>query len=112
MGSNYSDLYKKMFGEEIVETPLATLSSVLVLVNAINEAGSTEPEAIRQALLRTDIPGEKLPAPWERIKFNPKTQQNDYCRAAMGQMRNGQFLTVWPVDLAEVSYVWDPWKKK
>ena len=91
--------------------PLATMTSTLVLANAINEAGSTEAEEIRQALLKTDMPGEQVAAPWERIKFNPVTQQNDQCNAAMAQILNGKRVIVWPFDIAEVDYVWDPWKK-
>ena len=109
-GKQLNAIYKKMFGEDVVETSLATMTSVLVLANAINEAGTTQPEALRQALLKTDMPGEKIAAPWERIKFNPKTQQNDYCTAAMAQIRNGKLSVIWPFDLAEVNYNWAPWK--
>jgi len=110
-GKQLKALYKKMYGEELVEMPLATMTSTLVLANAINEAGSTEAEEIRQALLKTDMPGEQVAAPWERIKFNPVTQQNDQCNAAMAQILNGKRVIVWPFDIAEVDYVWDPWKK-
>ena len=42
----------------------------MTLADAINRAGSTEPEAIRKALVATNIPGNKLIMPWKGIKFD------------------------------------------
>lgn len=110
-GKQLKALFREMFREEIEDNSLLTMTAVLVLANAINESGSTEPEAIRQALLKTDIPGERIPLIWEKIKFDPLTHQNEHCALGMAQVRNMKRMIVWPLEFAEADYAWDPWKK-
>lgn len=109
-GKQLKALFREMFREEIEDNSLLTMTAVLVLANAINEAGSTEPEAIREALLKTDIPGERIALIWEKIKFDPSTHQNEHCALAMAQVRNMKRRIVWPFEFAEADYAWDPWK--
>jgi len=79
---------------------------MLVLADAINRAKSLDPEAIRQALLATNIPGEQTIMPWQGVKFDEKTHQNIYAQGVNLQIIGGQYYTVWPFDLATREIVW------
>jgi len=85
----------------------------LVMCDAINRAGSTDPKAIRQALLDTDIPAGKLPAPWG-VKFDPVTHQNVRALMKIDQLFEKVWYTVWPFDVAsrDLVYPIPPWSKR
>ncbi|HUV03417.1 MAG TPA: hypothetical protein VMW67_08310 [Desulfobacteria bacterium] len=76
-------------------------TAFLVLAEAINRAGSTEPEKIRQALAETDWPAENLVTGWEGVKFDA-TGQNSTATPAMLQRQEGRWRTVWPSEIAPV----------
>ena len=84
----------------------------LTLMDAINRAGSTDPEAIRQALANTNISGNYLSLPWEGVKFD-QTGQNIYGKPMMTQWQGGKLKAVWPWKIAETEIVWPlpPWKR-
>jgi len=85
----------------------------ITLMDAINRAGSKEPEAIRKALLETDIPGKLLALPWEGVKFDPQTHQNRYTKVLVTQYQDQAQKVIWPWDMAETKVVWNlpPWSK-
>ena len=78
----------------------------LVLCEAINRAGSTEPEKIRAALEATDIPGDALIMPWRGVKFDPKTHQNTLGSGILVQIQDGKYVVVYPFDLAAAEVRW------
>ncbi|MDB5960833.1 MAG: branched-chain amino acid transporter substrate-binding protein, partial [Massilia sp.] len=80
-------------------------TGLLTLADAINRAGSTDPEAIRKALAATDIPGNKLIMPWKGIKFDAQGQ-NMYSAGILVQIIDGKYHTVWPFDIATTDVVW------
>jgi branched-chain amino acid transport system substrate-binding protein len=82
-----------------------TFTGLMTLADAINRAGSTEPEAIRKALMETDIPGNKIIMPWKGIKFDDKGQ-NMYGSGILVQIIDGKYNTIWPFDLATRDVVW------
>ena len=51
-------------------TPARAFQAMMTLADAINRAGSTEPEAIQKALQQTDMPPTSLIMPWEGVKFD------------------------------------------
>jgi branched-chain amino acid transport system substrate-binding protein len=84
----------------------------LTLMDAINRAGSTDPEAIRQALINTNISGNYLSLPWEGVKFD-QTGQNIHGKPMMTQWQGGKLKAIWPWKIAETEIVWPlpPWKR-
>ena len=73
-------------------------TAVFVIADALDRAGSVEPEAIRQALRETDIVNDEdfqLILPWEGVKFDEKGQ-NIYATGIVTQFIDGQYQTVWP----------------
>ena len=85
---------------------------VLVLADAIDRAGSTKPDAIREALAKTNIPGKLTLMPWNRIHFDA-TGQNDGGVGIIEQLQDGKYETVWPFDVAVRPVIWPmpAWKR-
>jgi branched-chain amino acid transport system substrate-binding protein len=101
-----NDMYRQRYGQDLNGGNARAFVGMLVLADAINRAGSTEPEAVRQALLATDIPAEQIIMPWDGVKFDPQTGQNTLGRGIIVQAQEGQYWTVWPFELATKEIIW------
>jgi branched-chain amino acid transport system substrate-binding protein len=108
-----NELYRQRHGTDMDETNARSFTGLLALAAAINEAGSTRPEAIRQALAALKIPGRQLIMPWEGIEFDAKGQ-NRHAAGVMAQILEGAYKVVWPFDLAETDIIWPapPWDRR
>lgn len=106
-----NDLYRQKYGANLTGNSSRAFTALMVLADAINRAGSTEPAKIRQALLDTNMPPEQLIMPWDGVKFDPATGQNTLARGIIVQIQDQTYHTVWPWDLATVDLVWPmpPW---
>ena len=104
MIAQVNELFKSRFGREFDERNARSFTGMIVLADAINRAGSTEPEAIRKALLETDIPEKQLITPWG-VKFDPATGENILATDVMAETLDGKWLTVWPFELAAAKMV-------
>ena len=100
-------------GRDLSDVPVRAFTGFLTLIDAINRAGSTDPEKIRVALTETDIPPEKLIVPWRGIKFG-SDGHNMLVRGILMQVQNGKYCTIYPFDLAscEVIYPMPTWEEK
>jgi branched-chain amino acid transport system substrate-binding protein len=85
----------------------------MTLLDAINRAGSTEPEKIRVALAATNIPPDQLIVPYRGVKFDP-TGQNELVRGILMQVQKGKYCTIYPFELAscQVLYPTPTWAEK
>ncbi len=109
-----NDLYKKHNnGRDIFDPPIRSFVGALVLMEAINRAGSTDPVKIRDALRATDFPAGSIPMPWQNIKFGPDGQNNGVSTALI-QVHDGQYFSIYPFDVAakEVTYPFKPWSER
>ncbi|MER3398914.1 MAG: branched-chain amino acid ABC transporter substrate-binding protein, partial [Chloroflexota bacterium] len=86
-----AELYRSRTGRTMTDLVAAPFTGMLVLADAINRAKSLEPEAIRRALLETDIPGDQIIMPWRGVKFDEKTHQNIYAHGVNLQIIGGQY---------------------
>jgi branched-chain amino acid transport system substrate-binding protein len=76
------------------------MQGFLVLVEAINRAGSTAPERIQAALRTTDLGPGQLMIGYAGVKFDDKGQ-NIRASGLMIQLQDGvNYVTVWPRDKA------------
>jgi branched-chain amino acid transport system substrate-binding protein len=90
------ELYKKKTnGDGLDDVSARALQGFLVLADAINRAGSTEPAKIQAALQATDIKPDQLVAGYDGVKFDAKGQ-NVLASTLVTQMRKGQYVSVWP----------------
>jgi branched-chain amino acid transport system substrate-binding protein len=93
-------IYKKRYGMDFSGPAARAFVGFLALCDAINRAGSTKPEAIREAIIKTNIPGNELITPWRGIKFD-KNGQNELVDAIIIQYQEGgKKFTIFPFNLA------------
>lgn len=85
----------------------ATYSHMYLIKDAIERAGSRDPEAIRDALAATDVTGGPAGSPWPsgRVRFDETGRAVDRV-AVLVQWQNGQTVTVYPVDRAQGAPIW------
>ena len=108
-----NDLFRSRYGTDFTGNSSRTFTGLMVMADAINRAGSTEPEAIRKALAATDIPAAKLIMPWKGVKFD-ENGQNLLGSGILVQIEGGKYHTVWPFNLASREIVWPmpTWDKR
>lgn len=99
-------LFHDRYGRNMTGNSARAFTGLLVLADAINRAGSTEPESIREALLATHIEAEACVMPWDGIRFDPETGQNILGKGIIVQIQNGGYRTVWPENFSETDLVW------
>ena len=101
-----NDLYRERCGRNMTSTSARAFTGMVVLADAINRAGSIEPEAIRKALRDTNVPANHLIMPWDGVKFNPNTGQNTMAQGLIVQIQDQNYVTVWPWNLATHELIW------
>ena len=109
-----NDLFKKHSGgRDLSDVPARAFTGFMALANAINNAGSTDPKKIRNALRKLDMGPESLIVPYRGIKFG-KDGQNEKTRGILMQVQNGNYCTVYPFELAacELVYPMPSWSEK
>ena len=110
-----NEQYKKRSpgGKDLYDFPARAFTGMMTLLDAINRAGSTDPEAIRKALVATNIPGDQLIMTWEGVRFD-ETNQNTGVKAIILQLQGGKYHTVYPFEAAtkEVLYPIPRWSER
>ncbi|MBI2159116.1 MAG: ABC transporter substrate-binding protein [Candidatus Rokubacteria bacterium] len=106
-------IYAKRAGKDLYDFPARAFTGMMTLLDAINRAGATDPEAIRRALVATNIPGDQLIMTWDGVKFDA-TGQNTGVKGIILQMQGGKYHTVYPFDAAtrDVLYPIPQWKDR
>jgi len=97
-----NQLYKARAGRDLDDTGARVLQGFLVLADAINRAGSTEPAAIRDALRQTDLKADQLIVGYNGVKFDA-TGQNTLGATYLTQLQGKTYATVWPAASATAS---------
>jgi branched-chain amino acid transport system substrate-binding protein len=92
----FNELYKKKSGgSDLDDVSARGLEGFLVLADAINRAGSTDPAKIRDALKATDLKADQMVPGYDGVKFDDKGQ-NILGSSLVTQMRNGQYVAIFP----------------
>ena len=100
-----NDLYNARYKINLTGNSSRTFTGLMVMADAVNRAGSTDPEAIRKALTETNIRADNLIMPWKGVKFDA-TGQNTLGRGILVQIIDGKYNTVWPFNMASKDVVW------
>ena len=100
-------------GRDLSDVPARAFTGFMTLADALNRAGSTDPEKLRAALAATNIPPEHLIVPYRGVKFDA-TGQNELVRPILMQVQKGKYCTIYPFELAacEVLYPTPTWAEK
>jgi branched-chain amino acid transport system substrate-binding protein len=112
--SKINDLYKARAGKDLTGTSARSFTGFMVLAEAINRAGSTDPEKIRQALLGTNLAPTDIIMPWQGVRFDPQTHENVLGNGIVVQMQQGAYYNVWPFEFAARQPIWPmpAWKDR
>jgi branched-chain amino acid transport system substrate-binding protein len=94
-----NDLYKKKTGNDLDDPSARAMQGMLILADAINRAGSTEPAKIQVALKATDLKASQVVTGYNGVKFDDKGQ-NVLASSLITQMQGGKYVPVWPKDKA------------
>ncbi len=101
-GSNsyiVNQLFKTKYGCDLDDTSARWMQGFFVLADAINRAGSTEPEKIQAALQATDLKPDQLMIGYNGVKFD-STGQNTLASTFLIQLQGKQYMSIWPTNLA------------
>ena len=107
-----NEMYKAKTGRDLDDTSARNMQSFFALADAINRAGSTDPEKIRDALTKTDLKPEQLMMGYEGVKFD-NTGQNILAATYLIQLHDKKYELIWPDKAAEAKLQWPMagWKK-
>ena len=100
------ELYEERFGQPMSETAAGNFTAVLVLAEAINNAGSTDPQRVQTALLSLDIPGRETIMPWSGVRFDASSHQNVAANGVVEQLVAQAFRVVYPAELQQAEPVY------
>ena len=101
-GSNsyiVNKLFHDKYGRDLDDTSARWMQGLLVLADAINRAGSTDAEKIREALTETDLKADQLMIGYHGVKFDD-TGQNTLASTFLIQLKGKQYVSVYPENLA------------
>jgi branched-chain amino acid transport system substrate-binding protein len=104
-GFRVNQMYKKKTGHALDGSTSRLIQGILTMAYAIDQAGSTDHDAIRKALMKTDLTEKQIIMPWKGIKFNDNGQ-NTRGGIVMIQLFNGNYETVWPKKYASHKILW------
>jgi branched-chain amino acid transport system substrate-binding protein len=106
-----NEMYRKKTGYDLDDTSARIMQGFMVLIDAINRAGSTEPAKIQAALKATDLKPNQLIMGFKGVKFDEKGQ-NILASALVIQLQNGKdYVPVWPKEQAraEIALPYKGW---
>jgi len=107
-----NEMYKAKTGRDLDDTSGRNMQSFFALAEALNRAGSTDPEKIRVALTKTDLKPEQLMMGYDGVKFD-ETGQNILASTYLIQLKEKQYRLVWPAKAAAAKLDWPMagWKR-
>jgi branched-chain amino acid transport system substrate-binding protein len=114
-GSNsyvINELFKAKYNRDLDDTSARWMQGFFVLADAINRAGSTEPDKIQAALKATNLTPDQLMIGYRGVKFD-ETGQNTLSATYLIQLQGKQYVSVWPEDraTAKFEYPMKGWNK-
>ncbi len=112
-GVEINEEFKAEFGVDMNGHSAESYTVVWLFKTAIEAAGSTDGEAVKEALANLHIQGEfpggrKIVLPYDEIKFEnydlageAHYRDNTSASVAIAQIQDGQWKTVWPFDFSD-----------
>lgn len=117
-GQEINEEFKAQYGVNMNGHSAESYTVVWIFKTAIEAAGSTDGEAVRDALAALDIQGEfpggrKIVLPYDRIKFEdyelagaPHYRDNTSASVAIAQVQDGEWKTVWPFSFTDTQILY------
>lgn len=117
-GVEINEEFKKEFGVDMNGHSAESYTVVWLFKTAIEQAGSTDGAAVKDALANIDIQGQfpggrKIVLPYDQIKFEnydlageAHYRDNTSASVAIAQIQDGQWKTVWPFAFSDTKIVY------
>jgi hypothetical protein len=96
--------YEKRFGR-MNSRSAAGFTAMMTVAQAIRDAGTEQPDRIRDALQRLDLPAAATIMPWDGVKVDANGQ-NIKAGVVLQQIIGGSYVDVYPDDLAARPVIW------
>jgi branched-chain amino acid transport system substrate-binding protein len=103
--AHINELYKKKTGRDLDDTSGRNMQGFLVLADAINRAGSTDPAKIQKALQETDLKPAQLMMGYRGVRFD-EHGQNILAATYLIQLQGSDYVAVWPDQAARAKLGW------
>jgi branched-chain amino acid transport system substrate-binding protein len=103
--SKINEMYKAKTGRDLDDTSGRNMQGFLALADAIDRAGSTDPDKIRDALTKTDLKPDQLMMGYQGIKYD-QTGQNILASTYLIQLHGKSYELVWPENAATSQLQW------
>jgi len=87
------------------DTSARSMQAMLVLADAVNRAGSTEPAKVQKALQDTNLAPAQLMMGFRGVKFD-QTGQNTLAATYLIQLQGKDYVPVWPNKSARAPVKW------
>ena len=100
----FNELYKAKASVELDDVSVRGLQGFLVLADALNRAGSTDPAKIQAALRATNLPAVQMAAGYDGVKFDDKGQ-NVLASSVVTQLQGGKYVTIFPKERATANVI-------
>lgn len=94
--------FKEKYGMDMATVAAYGYTTGLVIADALERAGSTDPEKLREALAQTSFKDHILPQ--AEIKFS-SNGENANAKSAIMQIQNGKQLIVYPEEYAQADII-------
>jgi branched-chain amino acid transport system substrate-binding protein len=105
LSARINEVFKAKVGRNMDDSSARVMEATFVLADALNRAGSTDPEKLRAALQATDLPQSKMVAGYLGVKFD-QTGQNVLGATYLTQLTGTEYATVWPKAPGTAELVW------
>jgi len=112
-------IYRQRAGYDFHGSSARNFVGIQVWAHVLNEAKSTDPKAIAEALNKLHIPSKELIMPWKGVKFGSPfpgdTQQNELGSGVINQLQGfpgGKLQVIYPFEFAtaDLMYPFPGWK--
>ncbi len=90
-----NDRYKAKYGVDFSGNSALNYQVGMVIWDALERAASLDRDAVRDAIAKTKLTGDKVILPMDTLYFD-ETGQNPQSGLYVGQVQNGQLIPVWP----------------
>jgi branched-chain amino acid transport system substrate-binding protein len=100
-----NEMYKAKTGRDLDDTSGRNMQAFLALAEAIDRAGSSDPDKIRDALTTLDLKQDQLMMGYQGIKFDA-TGQNTLASTYLIQLHGNKYELVWPEQAAVSTLQW------
>ena len=100
-----NEMYKAKTGRDLDDTSGRNMQAFLALAEAIDRAGATDPDKIRDALAKTDLNPDQLMMGYQGIKYD-QTGQNILASTYLIQLHGNKYELVWPEKTATSKLQW------